>query len=391
MPLRLLTILLGLAVVFVVLWAMWPSPISPTYWDEPEPPVMTGPLQPDTALRNADVFSVGGPGTAEGLAVSPEGFVYFGTRDGRIQQLTPQPDGTARIDTVAQIGDTMILGLEWLRPQVLGVAAISGLYAVNLERDQYTLISSGVPAHPFGYVNDLAPAPDGRIYFTDSSTRWGHTADNSGYIYEMLENRPNGALYVWDPALHQTRLVRDRLYYPNGVEIAADGESVLIAESFRYRIIRVWVDGPMRGQIDIFADNLPGIPEGLQSDGRGRLFVAMPSRRSSLLGLLHRTPVLARLLVKLPQWALQGLGGPPRPFIMVLDERTGDVLETLHDPDGEFCFISNLDIDAFGTAWFGSSDCGYVARLPLPDLPAPAPSPGGSSDLPSAPLRSDHH
>lgn len=390
MRLRLLSIILGLAVVFVVLWAMWPSPINPTYWQEPDPPEMTGPLQPDAALRDAEVFPVGAAGTAEGIAVSPDGSVFFGTVDGRVQQLVPLADGTARIETVGRIGDSMILGLDWIRPRILGVAAISGLYALNLDRGQHTLISSGVPAHPFGYVNDLATGPDGTIYFTDSSVRWGHSSQQAGHYYEMLENRPNGALYAWDPAQHQTRLVRDRLYYPNGVEVASDGRSVLVVESFRYRIVRIWVDGPMRGQIDVLADNLPGIPDGVHADGQGRLFVIMPSRRSPLLALLHRNPVLTRLMVKLPEWMRPGNADRATdPFILVLDERTGEPLESLHDPDGTFCYLSNMDIDASGTAWFGSSDCGYVARLPLPRLPSATPA--GAAAEASAPRLSDHY
>lgn len=369
MRLRLTLTLIGFLAVFVLLWSMWPSPINPAYWDEPPAPAMTGPLEPDDALADAQLFPVGASGSAEGVAVSENGDVFFGTVDGRIRRLTPAgPDGAPVARDVAQVTRTPILGLEWLQPGVLGVAAISGLYALDVDSRAFNLVSAGALAYPFGYVNDLAATPDGRIFFTDSSTRWGHSSNNAGYVYDMLENRPSGALYVWDPATHQTRLLHSRLYYPNGIVLAEDGQSLLIVESFRYRILRVWIDGPKAGDIDVFVDNLPGIPDGIETDGHGRLLVAMSSPRVPLLGFLHRHPRLTQLVMKLPDW-LRPSGGPSRAFILALDATTGQALDTMHDPDGRACYIANLDIAPDGALWFGSTDCGHLGRYALPQLP----------------------
>ncbi|WP_300540773.1 SMP-30/gluconolactonase/LRE family protein [Maricaulis sp.] len=388
MRVRTITIALGFVAIFGALWVMWPAPVSPAYWDEPEPPAMTGPLAPDAALREAALYPAGPAGTAEGIATGEDGTVYFGTPDGRIQRLAAgAPDGAPMLEDVAQITDTRILGLDWVRPGVLGIAAVSGLYTLDLDTGHHRLVSTGVPAHSYGYINDLAAAPDGTIYFTDSSTRWGHSANNPGYIYDLLENRPSGAIYAWDPELHQSRLVRDRLYYPNGMELASDGRSLFIAESFRYRILRLWIDGPNAGNIDILADNLPGLPDGIDSDGQGRLFVAMSTRRIPLMRTLHRNPPLARLIAKLPGW-MRPSGGPAQGFVLVMDEATGAPLDTLHDPDGRLCLLSNVDITAGGSIWLGSTDCGVIGRLALPDLPAPS---GQQPDTgPSAPLLSEH-
>lgn len=361
--LRLILIPIGVLAIFGLLWWMWPSPISPAYWDEPEPPAMTGALAPNDALASARLFPVGTRGTAEAVAVSETGHVYFGTADGHLRKLIPGPgNDEAVIEDVVRVTRTRILGLDWLGPDLLGVTAISGLYAVDVASLDVTFVSAGAPAHPFGYANDLAATPDGRIFFTDSSTRWGHGSDGTGFYYDILENRPSGALYVWDPVTHQTHLVRARLFYPDGIELASDGRSLLIAEAYRYRIIRVWIAGPRTGDTEILADNLPGIPDGMHADGQGRLLVAMPSRRVAILRFLHRHPMIKQMLMKLPHWLLTAGSGQAQPFILVLDERTGEPLETWHDPDGRLCYLSNLDIAPDGTLWMGSADCGYVAR-----------------------------
>ena len=148
MRLRLTLTLIGFLAVFVLLWSMWPSPINPAYWDEPPAPAMTGPLEPDDALADAQLFPVGASGSAEGVAVSENGDVFFGTVDGRIRRLTPAgPDSAPIARDVAQVTRTPILGLEWLQPGVLGVAAISGLYALDVDSRAFNLISAGALAY----------------------------------------------------------------------------------------------------------------------------------------------------------------------------------------------------------------------------------------------------
>lgn len=380
MRLKLTLILFGCLAAFTLLWSMWPSPISPTYWDEPVAPEMTGALEPDGALADAVAIDVGAAGSGEGVALSDTGEIFFGTVDGRVMRLSFHNDtGEPRIEEVAQVCETLILGLDWIAPDLLGVAAISGLYALNVDTGHYTLVSSGAPAHPFGYVNDLAAAADGRIFFTDSSTRWGHGINRDGYLHDMMENRPSGALYVWDPSTHQTRLVRSRLHYPNGIELAADGRSVLVAETFRYRIVRIWIDGPDAGSKDIFIDNLPGLPDGLATDSQGRLLVTMPSPRVPLLGFLHRHPRITQLLMKVPEWLRPGASSP-RAFILALDAETGEALDSWHDPEGRLGYLSNTVEAPDGDFWIGTTDRGHLVRF-SPDRPDTAGDTGAPVSL----------
>lgn len=362
MQLRFIFAILGALAVFILLWAMWPSSIHPVRWNEPDPPAMSGPLQPNTTLRNATVISVGDYGTAEAVAVAQDGTVYFGTPEGNVMRLVSPLSDTATSEVVAQISDGPILSLEWIRDHILGVATRDGIYALNLERRSHSRVSTGVPARPLGYVNDLAVTADGKIYFTDSSVTWGHGSNSPGTFYDMLENRPNGTVYVWDPATHQTHILRDRLHYPNGIALAPDGRSLLISESFRYRIRRLWIEGPHAGELETFRANLPGVPDGIHIDSENRVLVAMPAGRSPVLRLLHRHPSLAGLVAKLPAW-MRPRGRNAHPFILVLDATSGDILGSLHDPDGRLCFMANLAQGPDGALWFGSINCGYLGRL----------------------------
>ena len=87
---------------------------------------------------------------------------------------------------------------------------------------------------------------------------------------EPLEARPWGRLIEYDPATNRARVLLDDLYFANGVAVSEDGSFVLVAETFRYRIRRYWLTGPRAGEDEVFADNLPGFPDGVSGDGRGQ-------------------------------------------------------------------------------------------------------------------------
>ena len=364
MRLRLPLILTGFLAVFVLLWAMWPSPISPAYWDEPEAPAMTGPLEPDNALDTAEVFALDDRGTVKGVAVADNGDVYFGAAGGRIERL--RPGMTPVSETVADVAGGEILGIDWLRPGLLGVASAHGLYALDLENGGTRLVSAGAPTHPFGFAYDLVALSDGRIFFTDPTTRWGHDPNNSSHYFDLLENRPNGALYVWNPATHQTRLVQSRLFHPRGMELAPDGRSIFVVEAFRYRILRVWIEGPMTGQVDVFADNLPGIADSLTIGADGRLLVTMPGHRSEALAFLHRRPRVTELLMKLPSWLISTGQHTAQSFILALDPETGEWLDSWHDQQGRLGNLSHIARATDGALWMGATGRGHLIRYQPP-------------------------
>lgn len=372
MILRYLAIPIGIGAAFLLLWLMWPSPIDPVSWDEPPAPELAAPIAPNDALRAAMVERIDMPGAARGVAVSTDGMVYFGTPAGDIMRLrTSISRGATRPELVAHIVDDGIFGLSWIDESTLGIAAAGGLYSLHLTSLAVETLSTGASTRAFGNIANLAIAPDGRIFFTDSSRRWDQSSPRPGYYYDMLENRPNGTVYVWDPESGRTAPVRDRLYFPNGIAMASDGQSIFVTETFRYRIQRIWIAGPRAGEMDIFAKNLPGLPAGIANDGDGHLVVAMLTRRSSLLALVHRRPGLTRVLIKLPQW-LRPNDSTPLSFILRLNESDGRFRDAFHDPDSTLHYLSTVTVGPEGEIWFGSAFGGLVGRY---DPPEPADLP----------------
>src|SRR6185437_11949332 len=103
-------------------------------------------------------------------------------------------------------------------------------------------------------ADDLDIAPDGKIYFSDATTRY----DLSDWALDGFEGRGNGRLVCHDPATGKTRTVLSNLAFPNGVCISHDGRAVLWVSTWLCRIYRYWIAGEKTGTLEILADNLPG-------------------------------------------------------------------------------------------------------------------------------------
>lgn len=343
-----------------LLWLSWPARLSPAYWDEPEPPVLDGVLEPLGRLAGAERIAEGQIASSEDIAIAPGGVVYTGQPDGRLVRVDTSAE-PVRVETIAQVTGRPVLGLQWMSDTRLAVAASDGIYGVDVTTGTVETFSTGSADQPFGFANDLDIAPDGRIFFTDSSWRWPNATDEPSFQLDMAENRPYGALYCYHPDTGETRMVIDGLFYANGVAMSADGQSVFFLETFRYRLNRYWFDGPRAGEREIVAENLPGIPDGLMGDGRGRLYIAMDTQRVPLLRFLHRNPFWTRMLTKLPEFVWLR-SGTPKGFILMMDE-DGTYLDSWHDPDGRMGFIANVVPDDDGTLWIGHLDRPFVSRF----------------------------
>jgi sugar lactone lactonase YvrE len=319
--------LAGLAVLVlaaVVLLAA-PSPIDPVAYEPPPAPPMTGPLAPNDRLRRAERLALGKVAGPEDVAVDAAGRIYGGTEDGRVVRVTVE-EGQERVETFARTGGRP-LGLHFDGAGNLVVAdGRRGLLSID-SAGRVTVLATQAEGVPFGFTDDVKIGADGVIYFSDASRRFGV----GEHLYDLLEARPHGRLLAWDPASRTVRVLLRDLYFANGVALSRDEDFLLVAETYRCRLRRLWLRGPRKGISEVFADNLPGYPDGVAADGRGTFWVAMFTVRNPAADRLQPRPWAKRLLAKLPSF----LWPRPEPYGLVLafDEQ-GRLLRSLHDPGG---------------------------------------------------------
>ena len=331
-----------------------PVPIAPAAWTPPASPALTGQYQQNTRLAPVQKLVLGDGHKPEDVAVDADGKIYGGFEDGRIMVL--QPDGT-QPRVFANTGGRP-LGMVFDRAGNLIVAdALKGLLSVS-KMGEVKVLATDADGVRFGCLNDLDVGADGTIYFTEASNKF----PMSRFASDILEHQPNGRFLAYDPKTQQTRTVLKGIYFANGVAVSPDQSFVLVAETGKYRLHRVWISGPKMGQSDIFIDNLPGFPDGLSSNRRDKFWVALVTPRDQTLDKLLPHPFLRKIVMRLPK-ILQP--APKRySFVIGLDVN-GQVVANLQDSSPQcYAQIANA-VEHDGSLYFGSIGESTVGRYRL--------------------------
>jgi sugar lactone lactonase YvrE len=338
-------------------FAVLSGSIEPAVYRPQAKPPLEGPLAPNRLLENVELVGSGRLQGPEDPEPDGAGRVYCGLADGTIRRVVPAVDGE-RVELFAETGGRPLgldfdrFGTLWVADRALGLVAVDprGHAAVRVDE------ADGVA---IGYADDVDVAPDGRIYFSDASTRFSPEELH----LEALEGRPWGRLVEFGPADDRARVLLDDLYFANGVAVSPDGSFVLVAETFRYRIRRYWLRGARAGEDEVFVDNLPGFPDGVSSDGRGGFWVALFSVRSDLLDrLVHPRPWLKHLIARIPA-AFQS-GARAYGLLVALDAE-GDYVLSLHDPTGRrFPHVTSVE-ERDGFLYLGSAEQDALGRYRL--------------------------
>lgn len=346
-------LLLGVVLIVCALayLAFWPVPIEPAAWTPPAAPALIGPYQQNNRLAGTDRLSLG-PGFApEDVAIDSEQRIYGGFDDGRIIRL--QRDGR-RPELFADTKGRP-LGLKFDGAGNLIVSdAVKGLLSVD-RGGMVSVLSTTVAGTPLGITNDLDIAANGTIYFTDASSRFPLT----DYKADILEHQSTGRLLAYDPATKTARLVLGGLSFANGVAMSPDQSFVLVNETSKYRIHRVWLSGANAGKSEIFIDNLPGFPDGISSNGKDKFWLALVTPRDATLDKLLPHPFLRKAVWRLPPF----LRPAPKRYSFVLGlDTSGRVVENLQNGTSDcYAQIANV-VEHDGFLYFGSIGEATVGR-----------------------------
>jgi sugar lactone lactonase YvrE len=178
----------------------------------------------------------------------------------RHEVIAVTPDGQAEVQF--RLGGDSPSGLGWRPDGTLLVVAMHQRRLLAWDGRQLTTVADLTP-YVGGHCNDMVVDAQGRAY-----------VGNFGFdLYAREEARATGLLRV-DPdgSVHP---VASDLWFPNGMVITPDGQTLIVAETFRHRLSAFGIapDGSL-GQRRVFAD-LPGIfPDGICQDAEGAVWVA---------------------------------------------------------------------------------------------------------------------
>ena len=176
--------------------------------------------------------------------------------------------------------------------------AIQGLISIDINGTINILSrKSDSDNIPLNFVDDLDIASDGKIYFSDASSKYGYGSDR----LELFEHTPNGRLLVFDPITQKTTTLLSGLYFANGVALSSDESFVLVNETLMYRIQKYWLKGDKAGTSEIFIENLPGFPDNVSSNEEGIFWVALFNPRNNFVEMSSNKPFLRKIVFRLPE------------------------------------------------------------------------------------------
>jgi sugar lactone lactonase YvrE len=337
---RKIVVVTALILVAAVLYlSFWPVPVEPVSWQASVPPGYIGPHAQNTRLAGLRTIDTGSETGPEHIVLGPDGQLYAAMKSGSVLRM--DPDGGKRESFVNTGG--RVLGFDFdAQGRMIAADCIKGLLAITADK-QVTVLTDHVSADDrIGYANSVVVAPNGTIYFTDSSTRFSPAEWDGSFgasVLDIMEQSATGRVLAYDPATATTRIVAHGFAFANGIALSADGQTLFVNETGRYRVWKI--DGRASGldissgspQAKILLDNLPGYPDNLMRGRDGRIWVGLVKPRNPAADSLAQKPSLRKVLLRLPPSLLPL--GKPYSHVFAIDE-DGRVTADLQDPSGAY-------------------------------------------------------
>lgn len=314
--------------------SLWPVPIDPVAWQAPPDRGLTDPYLPNKLLQAASGIDLGPHQGPEDATLGTDNAVYATTLDGAVLRIR----GTS-VEVFARVGGRP-LGIETDADGSFVLAnAFIGLQRVSRDGEVTTLY--GGDDSPV-FANNLAIGPDGLIYFTEASRKFGALAFGDtmeATLYDVMEHGGHGSVIAYDPATARSEVLMDGLAYANGIAISEAGDFLLVVEMNEYRVLRYWLEGPQRGTSEVFIDNLPGFGDNLKTGLNGRFWLGLAAPRNAIVDRLAEKPLLRKAVMRLPKRLRPAAELSSH---VIAFDREGVILMNMHDPEARYPTLTGV-------------------------------------------------
>jgi ribose transport system permease protein len=334
----------------------------------PAPSLQRGsdsPYAQNDRLINAQAIGLDQVEGPEDVILDRQDRLYGATRDGNVIRFSG-PNFEHR-EVFAHIGGRP-LGMQFDKDENL-IVAVAGMGVYGVKPDRHVFKVTDETNRTWYKLNDdsrlrmaddLDIAPDGKIYFSDCTTRYEMTTNT----LDLIEGRPNGRLVVFDPVTQKTRTLINHFHFPNGICIAHDGRSVLVASTTLCKVYRYWIEGEKKGELEIVLDEIPGNCDNINRASDGTYWLALVGIRTPAFDLASRMPSFRLRMVKetpIDEWLAPGLN---HGCVLKFTE-DGKVLESFWDPTG----VSHSTLTSMrehkGYLYLGGLENNRIGRIKL--------------------------
>lgn len=159
-------------------------------------------------------------------------------------------------------------------------------------------------SRPLQFCNDLDVSADGRHIYISEPFSNPKASSGLGALPEGITLARNGRIWRYDTQTQSIGLVLENNVFSDGILIEYDAQGketgVLVSETVNLRIGRAHFTGPKAGTYEVLWDNLPGLPDGMDRDDKGRIWVGLIKERTPLMNWIHRNPWIKPALLRIP-------------------------------------------------------------------------------------------
>jgi sugar lactone lactonase YvrE len=314
--------------------SLWPVPIDPVAWQAPTDRGLVDPYTPNKLLKAARPIDLGEFEGPEDATLGHDDAVYATTLSGHVVRIR-----RGKVEPFAFAGG---------RPLGIEVDADGSLVVANSYFGLQRIDRDGKVTNLYGgdggdvFANNLAIGPDGTIYFTIASRKFGAKAFRDtmeSTLLDVLEHGGHGQLLAYDPATGRAEAILDNLAYANGVAISDGGEFLVVVEMNEYRILKVWLEGPQQGRTEVLLDNLPGFGDNLKTGLNGRFWLGFAAPRKAIVDRLSDRPFLRKVILRLPRFVRPAADASSH---VIAFNGDGEILMNMHDPDARYPTLTGV-------------------------------------------------
>jgi len=278
-----------------------------------------------------------------------------------LKPMTYQPEAIPPFEGTTKLNDKLLNSEKiqlkgWFGPEDILFDSLGNLYTKKVT----VLAATDENGKPFLIPNGLDIANNGIIYFSNTSEISSYTIKYGRKV--IMEMKPLGGLYSYNPKTEEIKTLIDGTYFGNGVVISKDQDYVLMAETTKYRVIKYWLSGKKAGQTEIFIDNLPGFPNGISIREDGSYWLGFSTKRSKALDDIHPKTGMKKFVYGLPEF----MQPQAENFGMVMNVSIdGDIIETLFDSNGTIITEAGAVKEFNGDLYIGGDVMPYIGKYKI--------------------------
>lgn len=159
-------------------------------------------------------------------------------------------------------------------------------------------------SRPIAFCNDFDISSDGKRFYFSEPFAYEGASMGGGATGEAITLGLNGRLWKYDAETGTAALAAHGYNFIDGVLLEENGQgreqSVLVTETTKFRIMRLFISGERAGEDEIVWDALPSMADGLERDAEGRIWIGMMKKRTGLITWAHANPWIKPLMLRLP-------------------------------------------------------------------------------------------